>query len=480
MKRSDINQIDDNLWEIPQNAKPMMRVPARIYASSEMIDAALRDRSFEQLTNVATLPGIQSNAIVMPDVHEGYGFPIGAVAATDIDDGVISPGGIGYDINCGIRLIKTEFDLNSIKPHLARLSKEIYKEIPSGVGKSGFLRLKGEEYVKALKYGSSWAFEAGYAEDDDLLNTESNGRMEAADPRCVSKKAKDRGFDQLGTMGSGNHFVEINVVDKIFDESTATVFGLRKEQIVVQIHTGSRGLGHQVATDFVKSMIAASEKYKIDLPDRELACAPFSSPEGQEYFAAMCCAANYAWANRQVITASLRKAWRSYFGDSAGNLPLLYDVAHNIAKIEEYIIDGVKKKLVVHRKGATRAFPAGHPDLPEHYRAVGQPVLIPGSMGTASYVLAGNKGALENTFATSCHGSGRTMSRSAALKIVQGSELKAELNSRGIEIQTASLRGLAEEAPKAYKDVESVVNVVHNSDIARKVVRLKPLAVIKG
>jgi len=255
---------------------------------------------------------------------------------------------------------------------------------------------------------------------------------------------------------------------------------LRKEQIVVQIHTGSRGLGHQVATDFVKSMIAASEKYKIDLPDRELACAPFSSPEGQEYFAAMCCAANYAWANRQVITASLRKAWRSYFGDSAGNLPLLYDVAHNIAKIEEYIIDGVKKKLVVHRKGATRAFPAGHPDLPEHYRAVGQPVLIPGSMGTASYVLAGNKGALENTFATSCHGSGRTMSRSAALKIVQGSELKAELNSRGIEIQTASLRGLAEEAPKAYKDVESVVNVVHNSDIARKVVRLKPLAVIKG
>ncbi len=473
-KKSDV------LWEIPKSTREDMLVPAWIFASEKLLGLVFRDRSIQQLMNVTTLPGIQTRAVVMPDVHEGYGFPIGAVASTDIADGVISPGGIGYDINCGIRLLKTKISHEDIHNKIDELSIEINRQVPSGVGKGGSLKLTQNDLDDVLNKGCRWAVKHGYADEDDLKYIESFGSLESADSKAVSPRAKERGSNQLGTMGAGNHFVEVDVVESIFDADAAKVFGLFNGQIVIQIHTGSRGLGHQVASDYIKKMIGTLKSFGYDLPDRELACAPISSPVGEEYFAAMSAAANYAWTNRQLITHEVRTAWKNVFGSNGGYVSLLYDVAHNIAKIEEHTINNEKRHVMVHRKGSTRAFPAGHPEVTPEYRNIGHPVLIPGSMGTASYVLVGQPKNMEQSFGSTCHGSGRTMSRTAARKRIFGKDLFTKLKNMGIFVQTGSLKGLAEEAPDAYKDVESVVEVVHNAGIATKVARLRPLAVVKG
>ena len=478
--RDKIKQISRIKWEIPRDPKLQMNVPAHIYVNEEMLGQVLKDRALMQLINVCSLPGIQSQALVMPDVHEGYGFPIGAVAAIDVNDGVISPGGIGYDINCGVRLLRTDLSYKDIQSKKEDIAREIYKTVPTGVGKGGRIRLSEKDLNNILNSGCRWAEKEGYTEESDLLNIESFGSLESADAKAVSEHAKNRGRNQLGTMGAGNHFIEINRVQNIFDEEAAEIFGLKKGQVVIQLHTGSRGLGHQVATDYVKRMLVAANKYDIILPDRELSCAPFNSDEGREYFAAMSAAANYAWTNRQLISSLIREAWHNVFGKKSGNLSLLYDVAHNIAKIEEHEIRGQKKKVLVHRKGSTRAFPKGHPEVPARYRSVGQPVLIPGSMGTSSYVLAGMPDSMKYSFGSACHGAGRALSRTAARKKVRGDELMAELRVKGIAIQAGSKKGVAEEAPVAYKDIESVVDVVEEAGIARKVARLKPVAVIKG
>lgn len=459
LKKNDLVKITEWLWEIPKSYREDMRVPARIYASESMLEDIFRDRSLEQLINVATLQGIEKYAVLMPDAHEGYGFPIGGVAAFSEKTGVISPGGIGYDINCGVRLLVSDISSEEIHPHVGKLSRAIYEEVPSGVGRGGRLNLKGAEFDAVLENGASRLLEMGYGERDDLENLESFGRLADADVKLVSENAKARGRDQLGTMGAGNHFVEVETVENIFDEEAAKKFGLFAGQAVVSIHTGSRGLGHQIATDYIKLMMKALPKYDIELPDRELACAPFNSEEGRDYFRAMSAGANFAWANRQLIAWEVRKAWSEILGEAGGKLRTLYDVAHNIAKIEN--------GLVVHRKGATRAFP-------------GQPVLIPGSMGTGSYVLIGQEKSLTESFGSSCHGAGRLMSRAKAKKFFNGSELKKNMERSGIAVNSGSLSGLAEEAPGAYKNVDEVVEVIHRAGIAKKVARLKPVAVIKG
>lgn len=480
VRREQLHQCGPVVWEIPPTVRPDMRVPARIYASAELLEQILRDRSLEQLINVATLPGIQQAAIVMPDVHEGYGFPIGGIAAMDLQEGVISPGGIGYDINCGVRLLVSELSVTEVQARLEQLAKSLYQAVPSGVGRGGRFKLNVRELDKVLEYGVQWALAEGYGEEEDLNVIESRGRIPEADAGAVSREAKERGRDQLGTMGAGNHFVEVGYVDKLFDESIGRVLGLKQKQVVVLIHTGSRGLGHQVATDYIRIMLAALSRYNIRLPDRELACATLLSPEGQRYFRAMCAAANFAWTNRQLITWEVRQTWQEVFGESGGRLRILYDVAHNIAKIEQHTIEGRTQRVLVHRKGATRAFPPGHPETPPMYREVGQPVLIPGSMGTASYVLVGAPGSMEQTFGSTCHGAGRQMSRHAAKRAVDAERLRSELRQRGIVVQAGSVRGLVEEAPIAYKDVDAVVHVVHTAGIARIVARLRPIAVIKG
>lgn len=476
ISKKDLIKINDYLWEIPKSFRSDMRVPARVYATEKMLDEIMGDRSLWQLVNVATLPGIQKYAIAMPDIHEGYGFPIGGVAAMDYEMGVISPGGIGYDINCGVRLLKSQMNFKDIEPHLEQLAKQLYREIPSGVGKGGRLKLNTNELNEVLKYGARWATSRGYGRDGDEHFLELFGCMENADPDAVSGRAKDRGYDQLGTMGAGNHFVEVDRVAEIFDEKTAKTFGLFKDQVVVLIHTGSRGLGHQVATDYIRLMMNAMPKYGITLPDRELACVPFSSPEGQQYFNAMAAAANFAFANRQMITYEARKVWQNVLGAVGGELDILYDVAHNIAKIEEY----GNRKVIMHRKGATRAFGPGHPDIIEEYRDVGQPVLIPGSMGTSSFVLAGTKESIKEAFGSSCHGAGRRMSRHEAKREVAGNELRQELEKEGIHVNVGLISSLAEEAPLAYKDVREVVDVVEGAGIAKKIAELRPVAVIKG
>ncbi|MCL4533737.1 MAG: RtcB family protein [Bacteroidetes bacterium] len=457
-----------------------MNVPARVFASQGLLEEIFRDRSMEQLVNVATLPGIQVAAIAMPDIHEGYGFPIGGVAATNYPDGAISPGGIGYDINCGVRLLKSEIEFEALRPCLEALGQRLYREIPSGVGHGGRLKLEDSRLNRVLEKGVPWTIEQGYGDPEDARFVESSGALPHADSTAVSAHAKDRGRDQLGTMGAGNHFVEIDRIDDICDESIARSFGLFLNQVVLLIHTGSRGLGHQVATDYIRTMLGRTSRLGIALPDRELAYAPLSSAEGTSYFNAMGAAANFAWANRQLITSSVRQVWRSLLGDSGGNLTILYDVAHNVAKIEEHPVNGGMKKLIVHRKGATRAFGPGSEEIGPEYRSTGQPVIIPGSMGSASYVLAGTSEAMKQSFGSSCHGAGRRMSRHAAKRAVQGQQLRAELQGEGIYIQAGSLSGLAEEAPLAYKDIDSVVDVVHQAGIARKVARLKPVVVIKG
>jgi tRNA-splicing ligase RtcB len=463
----DLIKIHNWLWEIPKSFRGDMKVPARVYASEKMLGEIFRDRSLEQLVNVATLPGIQKYALAMPDIHEGYGFPVGGVAAFDAESGIISPGGIGYDINCGVRLLRSEKTFKEIQPHLEKLGRTIYATVPSGVGKGGRLVLKGKEFDGVLEEGAKRMVEMGYGEAGDLEHLESHGALENANASLVSEVAKSRGRDQLGTMGAGNHFVEVEAVETIFDEEEAKRLGIFKDQVVILIHTGSRGLGHQIATDYIRVMMRAMPKYGISIPDRELACAPFNSPEGQNYFHAMAAGANFAWANRQLITWEVRKAWEEVLGAQGGALNIIYDVAHNIAKVEDYTIDGAQKTVVIHRKGATRSFP-------------GQPVLIPGSMGTGSYLLVGQEAAMSESFGSTCHGAGRRMSRTQAKREVRGDELKQKLNERGIIINAGSLSSLAEEAPTAYKDVDEVVEVVHQAGIAKKVARFRPIVVIKG
>ncbi len=477
--KAALKKIAPYIWEIPQSIRSDMRVSARIYATERMLDDIFNDKTVTQLANVATLPGIVGAALAMPDAHEGYGFPIGGVAAISYPDGIISPGGIGYDINCGVRLLRSSFLVSDIKDRIERVSQRIYQTVPSGLGEGGLLRLSAIELDDVLRHGVAWMLKNGYATDVDMCNIESNGVLDIADPDKVSEQAKKRGYDQLGTLGSGNHFVEIDVVEQVYDGVAANAFGLRKDQVVILIHTGSRGLGHQVATDHIRTMMGAMERYGISLPDRELAGVPFSSPEGADYFSAMAAAANFAWANRQMITHLVRQAWNKEFG-SESPLSLIYDVAHNIAKIETHVINGKKQKVIVHRKGATRAFGPGNLEIPEGYRHLGQPVLIPGSMGTASYVLVGTEQAMLMSFGSCCHGAGRVMSRTAAKRAIHGKQLKEDLQRAGIYVQASSYAGLAEEAPSAYKDIDDVINVVDSVGIARKVVKLRPMAVIKG
>ncbi len=480
VEKEHIKKLDDYLWEIPISFREDMRVPARILASEALLDAIIEDRSLNQLVNVATLPGIQKASMVMPDVHEGYGFPIGGVAATIHPNGVISPGGIGYDINCGVRLLVSDLCIDDIRDRIEPLSKELYKQIPSGMGKGGQIKLSEGQMTEVLTKGAEWAVENGYGKKEDLEFMESHGRLPDADPTLVSEMAKKRGTDQLGTIGSGNHFVEVDYIEETYDVAIAKSYNLRPGQVVVLIHTGSRGLGHQVATDYIRNMMKAMPDYKIELPDRELACVPFNSQDGQNYFKAMCAAANYAWCNREVISWETRTAWKNIFGEQGGELKLLYDVAHNIAKIEDYTRDSLEQKVIVHRKGATRAFGPGFEELPEAYRNVGQPVIIPGSMGTCSYVLAGTKKSMDITFGSCCHGAGRRLSRRAAKRQVNAPVLKEALKEQGIFVEAGSFKGIAEEAPIAYKDVNLVVETVHNSGIAERVAKLRPVAVIKG
>ncbi len=480
VKKEDIVKLKDYLWEVPRSFRNDMIVPARIIAFESLLDAIIEDRSLNQLVNVATLPGIQKASMVMPDVHEGYGFPIGGVAATLLPNGVISPGGIGYDINCGVRLLVSKLNYEDVKEQIEALSKEMYAQIPSGMGKGGNIKLSEDEMDQVLTKGAEWAIHNGYGIHEDLDFIENRGKLEHADPAMVSEMAKKRGTDQLGTIGSGNHFVEVDYVDEIYEPVIAEAFGLKIQQLVVLIHTGSRGLGHQVATDYIRLMMQAMAKYGIRVPDKELACAPFNSSEGQQYFSAMCAAANYAWCNREVISWEARTAWQNIFGKKTGSLKLLYDVAHNIAKIESYCIDGAISEVIVHRKGATRAFGPGFEELPPQYFNAGQPVIIPGSMGTCSYVLAGASGSRELSFGSCCHGAGRQMSRTAAKKQVNAPVLKQELRDKGIYIEAGSFKGIAEEAPIAYKDVNLVVETVQASGIAKKVAKLRPVAVMKG
>jgi len=478
ISKKDFRKISDCLWEIPKSFRADMKVPARAYVSERMLEESFKDRSIEQLVNVSTLPGIQKYALAMPDMHEGYASPIGGVAAIRISDGVISPGVCGYDINCGMRLLKSEHTEKDIKPYLNRLATEIQSQIPSGLGRGRKIKLSIEQIDKILEQGTHILQKQGYGEKEDVENCEASGKLDWADASVVSDHAKNRGRDQVGTLGSGNHFMEVQKVEEIFDKEVAGVFGLFKDQIVVMIHTGSRGLGHQVCTDYLRTMIPAMQRYRIKVPDREFACVPFSSPEGQRYFSAMASAANYAWANRYMVAHYTRKAWKQVLGEKE-KLELLYDVAHNIIKKEKYKIDGKDTEVIVHRKGATRAFPPGHPEIPRKYREVGQPILIPGSMGTASYVLVGQKEGEEAFFST-CHGAGRTMSRHEAMRRVSGQEVVKSLESKGIIIKCQSLRGIAEEAPMAYKDVDEVVQVVHSAGLSKKVAKLVPTAVIKG
>jgi len=475
--KKDFTKINDYLWEIPKSFRADMQVPARIYISEKMFQE-VESEALEQLVNITTMPGIVKYAIAMPDIHSGYGPPIGGVGAMKLPEGVISPGFVGYDENCGCRVLLSDYSEKDLRSYLDKLTTEIQKEVPSGLGRGRQVRLSIEQIDRILEGGVPHLVKQGYGEKEDIENCEHKGRIEEANASCVSERAKNRGRDQVGTLGSGNHFCEVQKVAEIFEEKVAEVFGLFKDQIVVMIHTGSRGLGHQNCTDYLRIVMSVFPRYGIKLPDRELACVPFNSPEGQRFFRAMSAVCNYAWANRHMIMHYVRKAWKTILGEKT-ELRLLYDVAHNIAKIEEHEVDGEKMKLIVHRKGATRAFPSGHPDLPEKYKNTGQPVLVPGSMGTASYVLVGTEKS-KDAWHTVCHGAGRTMSRHEAMRRISGQEVINNLESKGITIKCWSLRGIAEEAPMAYKNIEDVVEVVHQAGLSKKVAKLVPLAVIKG
>ena len=477
-----IERLDDNRWMIPSDYMDGMQTDAIIYADESMIQQIRSDNSPQQAANVACLPGIVGNSMAMPDMHFGYGFPIGGVAAVDADDGSISPGGIGFDINCGVRLIKTELTVEDVGGNLKALVDELYRNVPSGLGSKGLTRIGMKEIDEILLNGSKWAVENGFGWERDLEVTEESGTMAGADPSFVSEKAKKRGFSQLGSLGSGNHFLEVDVVDDVFDERTAKVFGLKKGTVTITVHCGSRGCGHQIATDYLQTMERYVKENAIRLPDRQLACAPLNSRPGEEYFSAMSCGANYAWANRQMITHWIRESFEKVMSDSAENMGIdvVYDVAHNIAKKERHDVEGHNMDVLVHRKGATRAFCAGRPEVTMRYRDVGQPVIIPGDMSVGTYVLVGKKGSMEQTFGSTCHGAGRQMSRKAAVSSIDVKSIKEGMASSNIYLRNGSDEELVEEAPQAYKDVDRVVEVVCNAGLTGKVARLKPIGVVKG
>ena len=482
-RKGHLEKIDEYHWRIPKSYKAGMRVPGIIYADEDILAHTQQEQTLEQVANVAFLPGIVDYSLAMPDIHWGYGFPIGGVAAMRLDDGVVSPGGVGFDINCGVRLLRTNLTEEEVRPRIKELIDALYNNVPSGLGSKGKIRLRSGEIDEVMVRGSRWAVEHGYGQPEDLETTEERGEMARADPARVSSRAKERGIPQLGTLGSGNHFLEVAIVDNIYEPEIARDMGINQTgQVMILIHCGSRGFGHQIADDYVKEMVSAMKKYGIELPDRQLACSPIKSPEGQAYLAAMRCAANYAWANRQCITHWVRQSFCQALGidDREAGLELIYDVTHNIAKIEEHEAGGKKQKLCVHRKGATRAFPAGHPDIPDKYSRIGQPVLIPGDMGRVSYVLVGTEQAMKETFGSTCHGAGRVQSRTAAKKHLRGRDVLESLEARGITVRTGSLVGLAEEASEAYKDVTAVVEVTQHAGISKLVARTRPMGVIKG
>lgn len=486
-----IKQVDECRFQIEpsyqsdamKRAGLKMRVPGLIYADQHMLDQIVKDNSPDQVANVATLPGIVGRSFAMPDIHHGYGFAIGGVAAFDAEEGIISPGGVGYDINCGVRLVRSSLHYDDIKGEIADLVDAMFASVPSGVGVGGQRTLSRPEIDQVLVRGAEWTVSEGYGWQSDLENTEENGCIRGGDPDLVSDKAKKRGVPQLGSLGAGNHFLEIQRVDVIYDRIAAAAFGITEVgQVTIMIHTGSRGCGHQICTDYLEFMRRANQKYHIPLVDRELSCAPASSEEAQQYFAAMKCGANYAWANRQMITHWVRESFAQVLNEKADRLGLrlVYDIAHNIAKLEEHQFEGQSRRLYVHRKGATRAFGPGHIAVPQAYRAFGQPVLIPGDMGSASYLLVGTDQAMRETFGSTCHGAGRKMSRRAATKMFRADQVRAKMKQQGIYLRSASKRGVAEEAPGVYKDVDDVVQIAHNSGIALKVARLRPLGVVKG
>lgn len=476
-----LRRIDSTRLEVPQGFKPGMRTKGIIYLD-ETLEKVLDIKSVNQVANVATLPGIVGPSLAMPDIHTGYGFTIGGVAAFDLREGVVSPGGVGYDINCGVRLLKTELEKAEVLPRLTELIEGFYRTIPTGVGSKSTLKLNAKEHRKVLVKGAQWVVEKGFGEADDLDHSESRGCMEGADPGLISKKAYERGSAQLGTLGSGNHFTEVQYVDEVYDEQIANALGLFQDQVTVMIHTGSRGFGHQVCTDSLETMQRAVRKYSIKLPDRELACAPFDSPEARDYMAVMKAAANFAWANRQLIMHWVRESFIRTFSaaPSALGISLIYDVAHNIAKVEEHVVKGQKRKLIVHRKGATRAFAPGHPELPDIYKNIGQPVIIPGDMGRASFVMTGTERGMEESYGSTCHGAGRLLSRHQSIKMARGRAIWREMEDQGIIVRATGRHTLAEEMPEAYKDISNVVDVVHNAGLSKRVARLRPLGVIKG
>lgn len=478
-----LEKINDYCFKIPKTYKPGMLVEGIVYTHGNLLDSLFKDKALEQVANVAFLPGIVKASLAMPDIHWGYGFPIGGVAATNIDkNGVISPGGVGFDINCGVRLVKTGLFHKDIEKHIEELIRALYHIVPAGVGSTGNIRLGKKEQRGLLTKGAAWAVEQGFGIKEDLEFTEENGCMKNADPELISAHALERGQAQAGTLGAGNHFLEIQAIDSIYEPQACSELGLEKGQITIMIHTGSRGFGHQVCTDYIKVMLECLGKYSIKVPDRQLACAPVKSREGQDYLGAMRCAANYAWCNRQVLMHLVRETFEKFFKQSWQKLKmnLIYDVAHNIAKIETHTINDQEVRLCVHRKGATRAFGPGHKEVPKRYEKIGQPVIIPGDMGRNSYLLCGTEKAMSETFGSTCHGAGRLKSRSQAIRMLDTSKVLAELREKGIIVHAKGRQTVSEEAPQAYKDVNEVVNVVHNAGISKKICRMRPLAVIKG
>ncbi|NPE09357.1 MAG: RtcB family protein [Asgard group archaeon] len=475
-------KIAENIYEIPKSTRNYMKVPARIFAN-EKIMRAMEQKMLTQATHVAWLPGIIKHALVLPDGHMGYGFPIGGVAATDYDTGVISPGGVGYDINCGVRLVRTNLQRKDVTPHAQKLSEDLFRNVPSGVGSKAKMHLSRSELHELLAEGASYCVKKGLGWEEDIENCEENGALKNADIETLSDRAISRGMPQAGSLGSGNHFLEIQYVDKIYDEKLAKAMGVvQKDQVMVMIHTGSRGLGHQVCSDYLRIVERAMPKYNLHPPDRELACVPTLSDDGQAYFNAMACGANFAWGNRQMILHWVRETFERQFKQSAEDLDmgLIYDVAHNIAKKEEHTIDGKKRTVITHRKGATRAFPAGHKDIPKAYQSIGQPVILPGSMGTASYILIGQPNSMDITFGSTAHGAGRVLSRKAALRQFWGTTVRDELKGKGIFVKSANPKIIAEEAPGVYKDIDAVAEVSDKVGIGKRAVRLKPIAVVKG
>lgn len=482
VRLQDLKRISDTEWEIPSTYRGDMRVSVRIFATKRLLDKVLEDKSLEQAVNAATLPGLVGRVLVMPDMHQGYGFPIGGVAATRYPDGVISPGAIGYDINCGVRLLASQIEYEAAEPYLDRLATALNTYCPTGVGSKGALRVDEATLGQLCREGSRWARKQGYATEMDVRRTEEGGCLEGADFSKVSPRARQRGRSQIGSLGAGNHFIEIDVVDEVFAPQAAKVMGLYEGMLTVQIHCGSRGFGHQICSDYVRTFQGAVHRYGIHLPDRELVCAPLESPEGQDYLGAMRAAANFAFVNRQVLAHQARLAFEDVLAGKVHrwNLYQVYDVAHNMGKIEWHEVDGERLQVCVHRKGATRAFGPGSPTIPREYREIGQPVIIPGSMGTASWVLVGTAESMQRSFGSTCHGAGRVMSRRKAKRSVRGEHLRRDLEQSGIRVRAGSLPGLAEEAPQAYKDVDEVVETVCKAGIARKVARLRPVAVVKG